>query len=274
MISARLKKLFKQKIISNYQIWFDRIADEVINRHSLCLGSKCFEILEVEFYINEPSHPDIFSHGGEDKKQNAVFAFHRMGSSFKEGSYTGLDIAIGNESRFGGMLLRSLRDLQSGEVIEGPSKVVSLILDYFREEKVRDLVKKIPMNLLTSEGKEKLSLVMRENSDGEKLFRSPRVGLTLNKGASGRVTFLAREYRYTSVPQILKKGRHWINASAYIHKDSRIELPVRTIKVFDELKREAKRMKQKCLLIDRNSKISDFVRLYFYLQEIGNSLEG
>lgn len=211
-MSESLKKILAQKKISDYDQWFTTIAEELLFRTHLKINGTPYEIIEIEFYLNSPDHPDIYSHSTEDQKQNAVFCFHKHGPSFKEGSYTGLDIAIGNEKRYGGILIRGLRKITSKKIIDGPSNVVSEILQVFRESKVRDLVRKIDLDI---SGKD----LQLEEVAGKivKLLRSPRVGLTLKRAAPEKIKFLLKEYRFIKYPELTKKGRHWIIASALIH---------------------------------------------------------
>ena len=48
--------------------------------------------------------------------------------SFKCGTYKGMDITFGNKNIFGGILIRSIMDLNDGSYIEGPCNSVSKLL--------------------------------------------------------------------------------------------------------------------------------------------------
>jgi len=211
-MSESLKKILAQKKITDYDQWFTTIAEELLLRTHLKINGISYEIIEIEFYLNSSDHPDIYSHSTEDQKQNGVFCFHKHGPSYKEGSYTGLDIAIGNEKRYGGILIRGLRKITSKKIIDGPSNVVSEILQAFSENKVRDLVKKIDLQV------DGIDLQLIEvGGKTIRLLRSPRVGLTLKRAAPEKINFLLKEYRFIKFPELTKKGRHWIIASALIH---------------------------------------------------------
>lgn len=49
--------------------------------------------------------------------------------SFKCGTYKGMDITFGNKNIYGGILIRSIMDLNDGKYIEGPCNSVSKLLE-------------------------------------------------------------------------------------------------------------------------------------------------
>jgi hypothetical protein len=49
--------------------------------------------------------------------------------SFKCGTYKGMDITFGNQDIYGGILIRSIMDLNDSKYIEGPCNSVSKLLE-------------------------------------------------------------------------------------------------------------------------------------------------
>jgi len=255
-MTQKLKELISQDNVSQYEQWFGAIANELLNKTFLKIKNNVYEIIEAEFYVNEPKHPDLFSHSTEDQKQNAMFCFHKHGPSYKEGSYTGLDIAIGNESRYGGILIRGIRELSSKKIIDGPSNVVSEILKEFGEAKVRDLAKKLDFSIDGNDLK-----LVATNSREKELFRSPRVGLTLKRAAKEKINFLLKEYRFIKYPELTKKGRHWIIAAALVN-NIQIPLPYHIAAKFLELLNSGKGKKINLHHYGHHSSRDDLIELY------------
>lgn len=259
-MTQKLKHLIERKKITDYDKWFSTIAEELLLRTHLKIEGRLYEIIEAEFYINEPHHPDLFSHSTEDQTQNGIFYFHKHGPSYREGNYMGLDLAIGNEERFGGILIRGLKDLETKKIIDGPSNVVSEILKRFGAHKVRELVRRIDRSmegpdLKLVEGKEKVAL--RE----VKLFRCPRVGLTLKKSAPEKIEFLIKDYRFLKYPELTKKGRHWIIASALVHNVP-LHVPHHTAARFQELLDSGRNKKVDLHHYNHHSTRDDLIELY------------
>jgi hypothetical protein len=255
-MTHKFKELISQENVTQYERWFGAIANELLNKTYLKIKNDVYEIIEAEFYVNEPNHPDLFSHSTEDQKQNGMFCFHKHGPSFKEGSYTGLDIAIGNEQRYGGILIRGIRELNSKKIIDGPSNVVSEILKQFGEGKVRDLAKKLDFSIDGNDIK-----LVATNSRDKELFRSPRVGLTLKRAAKEKVEFLLKEYRYIKYPELTKKGRYWIIASALINGKP-LPLSQHISAKFLELLNSGRDKKINLHHFDHHSSRDDLIELY------------
>lgn len=116
------------------------IPDELHNKYALVLGEYTMRILELETYHTS----DPYTHcnerqyartdeGGYNIQPNdgslTSFYLHRTGklstSSYKGGSYKGLDIASN-----GGILIRSIQ--LDDEVVEGPSLVVDKLLSLYQ----------------------------------------------------------------------------------------------------------------------------------------------
>ena len=185
---------------------------------------KSYRIVELEYYYSSPEHPDPYVHLDSHQSHWMCWYFHRQnGKSYKGGTYKGLDITIGDigspiestkssHSRSkdvgggaGGLLIRSIVNIETGEVIQGPCKVVNELLTSHNSTSlsVHELVGELQNAALSDSlpvpiaSQDRLTF-QRIKSNGEKILCSPRVGLTFR-----RVTplvgkeYLMAPYRYT-----------------------------------------------------------------------------
>lgn len=118
---------------------FNEAASLLLLQSNLMVADKAYELLEIEFYFyNEKIHPDPYSHSFQyassvRKKQSVTgsWYFHRF-TGIEKYTHTrrGLDITYGDgeKDRYGGILIRSIKNLQDGRIISGPSRVVSEII--------------------------------------------------------------------------------------------------------------------------------------------------
>ena len=118
------------KSIHAYQEHFAKIADALLNHTALVLRKaeeggererKFYRICEVEFYLNDNEvHKDTFTHGDPIQCQSKKWYFHKFGSSYKSGTYKGLDLAMGKgPTKPGGILIRSLMPIAKPTSFDG-----------------------------------------------------------------------------------------------------------------------------------------------------------
>ena len=98
-----------------------------------------YRIAEIEFYFNDSNvHPDTFTHGDDLQTKIGKWYFHRFGSTYKVGTYKGMDLSFGKDKAFGGILIRAIsslgatggKQLPPNEFIEGPCNTVNRILQH------------------------------------------------------------------------------------------------------------------------------------------------
>jgi hypothetical protein len=157
--------------------------------------------------------------------------FHRQnGKAYKGGTYKGLDITIGEigspsivdttttttttsttkrqTSRgggAGGLLIRSIMNIATGEIIQGPCRVMNELLTITPSNMttVQDLVTDLQNASLSNQlpitiSSQDLLTLTRIKSNGQMIFKSPRVGLTFRRVSplQGR-EYLMAPYRFT-----------------------------------------------------------------------------
>lgn len=201
--------------IKSYQKKFEVMANYLLNQCILNIGDKEYQMAELEYYLEDGVHNDPFIH--KDKHQSIPFSwyFHRLGGTYKGGTYKGLDITFGyknNKNRvYGGILIRSIYDITNKTVIEGPCKVVNHILDKTNNKTIdcligdKDIIK-INDSRLNIKYKKSDNLIAQSG---------PRVGLNLRKYTKEREEYLMKNYRFVNRIKLIKKYKSGIILSMY-----------------------------------------------------------
>lgn len=189
---------------------FDMIAEEILNKYCLNIQGRKHRIIEIEFYLTTDNHNDEYSHCDEMQKSFKKWYFHKNGQTFKSGTYKGIDITFSSVG-YGGILIRGLEDLESGEIIDGPSLTVDRILKLCSANSIQDFVNEFNLCI---ENKSKLYL-SEIDLDKRQVYTSGRVGLTLKKHNANRIQFVGKFYRYLSLPARTKKGKPYLISALY-----------------------------------------------------------
>ncbi|KAK0230119.1 hypothetical protein IW262DRAFT_379628 [Armillaria fumosa] len=209
------------------------------------------QIMEMELYFwDSTCHRDPFTHGSPEQRASGQWYFHRTPrrsddstqslistSGYRGGTRKGLDLTIStvnptkspyfpssssqpNDSEkkaYGDVLLRTLRDLNSGKIISGPSLLVDHILLLSGAEKISDLVQDRWGNDINafknpSVGESKTHMFLCPASTANPklhIYKSPRIGLDLSHPGTTaslthpRVEFISQPYRYFVNPEKL-----------------------------------------------------------------------
>ena len=145
---------------------------------------------------------------------------HRLSAknnlSFKFGTLKGMDLSFGSEKFFGGILIRSIKNIKTGEYIEGPCLTVNKLLENKGCKECKEL------NLKTwpdHDGDafdlncELAHLEFTSVLEKRALVTSPRVGLTLNKYDEEKEKYVMADYRFLTYPELCKKQNTLILAS-------------------------------------------------------------
>jgi hypothetical protein len=105
-----------------------RLSRQVLHERLLQVGPKQFRVVECEVYCRSPAWDDMFTHADPQQLVPNTLYFHKTGNGFRGGSYKGMDLGCGQATAYGGVLVRSLVDLETNEMTSGPSLCVDLIL--------------------------------------------------------------------------------------------------------------------------------------------------
>jgi 3-methyladenine DNA glycosylase Mpg len=96
------------------------LCESLLRGAVLVAGDERHRLVEVEAYLctQDERHRDLFTHCDELQRTAGQWYFHRSGSSFRGGTYKGLDLTIGHPRGewLGGVLIRSIAPLSSSSV--------------------------------------------------------------------------------------------------------------------------------------------------------------
>lgn len=212
---------YLKNILKNPLNNFDQIANHLMHSMLLNINGDHFQICEIEFYLNNKQHPDVFTHTYDMQLTNAKWYFHQSSNrlhSYKGGNYKGLDITCGSidssgNKSYGGILIRSIIHIETLELIEGPCCVVNHILKLMSCTNITDLVT-IKLNQKIDIDHPNFGLIEHlAPSITNDLFQSPRIGLTLKKDdeLDKRIYYIGQLYRYVVNSNLIKKGRSMVN---------------------------------------------------------------
>jgi len=210
----------KFKTEDEYEDRMKQIAEFLLNEVVLMVNGKKHRFNELEFYITCKTHNDPFTHGDETQRTTANWYFHRSGNTYRSGTYKGLDLSIGkNDKEFGGILIRSIEDVENGKIICGPCKSVDHMLEVCKAPTIKDLVDSQMKKDLSVDNTKGPIYVMIDNSIPKReIFRSPRVGLNMKKAnhaAELQMQYCFKLYRFITLPKKIPKGKAHMAVALY-----------------------------------------------------------
>ena len=166
---------------------YQEVASFLLNEATLRIGQYNYRLLEVEYYDIE----DPYTHQDAIQYTPARWYFHRKG-----GSYKGLDVTC----QHGSFLLRAVKNLETSEIIEGPSLLVDLIL---RGTGINNVNTLRDMYIHPGQKNSNLRLLgMAKREDP--ILTCRRIGL---RHQDERNKFWQARLRSLVSPELLKKGR-------------------------------------------------------------------
>eukprot|EP01059_Diplonema_ambulator_P035250 TRINITY_DN8223_c0_g1_i2.p1 TRINITY_DN8223_c0_g1~~TRINITY_DN8223_c0_g1_i2.p1 ORF type:complete len:317 (+),score=77.95 TRINITY_DN8223_c0_g1_i2:38-988(+) len=184
-------------------------AAALMTHFELDINGSMWRLAELEAYVYHDTHPDAYTHRNDDQLELCSWYFHRQGNgSYKGGTYKGMDLTFGcrENKLYGGFLVRSIQEVRTNAVVEGPCLVVNKILELNQVGSIADFAAGRNGAQLNVEETEGLLLKLAKNGagSGRPVHSAPRVGLTLRSG-SDKVKFCARGYRFSTIAASIKK---------------------------------------------------------------------
>jgi hypothetical protein len=175
----------------------DDVADLILNNSIIVTGMGYeYYIKEIEFYIHSKHHPDPFTYMSPEQKQFCSWYFHKTNKgNFRNGTFKGLDLTLGDENTHYGILIRSI-EASDHQIIEGPCRIVDKMIEDGKYSKISEFVEH-----------EKIYLDVTLDR-GSKLLHASRVGLTLKKPGEGKLEYIVKKYRYCTERYIPMKERN------------------------------------------------------------------
>ncbi len=217
---------------TDLKTYFANVADILLNETTINANKNILRIVEIEFYLNDnKNHQDPFIHGDVHQETPAKWYFHRQnGKSYKAGTYKGLDITFGYKNTkqhvYGGILIRTIQDIKSKKLIEGPCNVVDYILKVCKCKTIQDLVTATtttttttaPGDVFKTDSNSTLYLEPNSTLTKQDIITGPRVGLTLKVPSSAKEEYIFKDYRFMIFGDQIKKNITSVIISLYFTK--------------------------------------------------------
>ncbi len=162
--------------------YFYEMADRILNGVYLKVNKKKFRIIEIEFYLKCNGHSDPCTHGDPDQLLMNTFYFHKFKTgTYKAGTFKGMDLTFGSETdnAYFGILIRSIQDMKSGQITEGPCNTVDKILGEYKCASIMDFTKGNSLNIYNND--KDFVIVPTNKLNSLEIFAGPRIGLSKEK---------------------------------------------------------------------------------------------
>lgn len=186
---SELSELLSQEGKKKYaeiEKWFDEIANQLMNYYCLKVGDSEFRITECEIYYREMGgpHNDVYVHTEKPQLTLGQLYLNKAG---------GFDITFGKdldndkENIYGGILIRGVRNIKTGERF---NKITKIVIEFF--DKIGNIIdenRTISINKINNE-----LLKMSEGSDS-KIIKVNRHNLNYKTEDIDRKYF-NKPYRY------------------------------------------------------------------------------
>lgn len=212
------------KTDNEIKIQFRKAAESILRNCMISFNNNKYQISEIEFYYCNENHPDPFVHKHGNQKKMGIWYFHGVGQ----------DITFGDETSYGGILIRGIKNMVGNEYADGPIKVFDKL---FNESCLR----------IKDRHHFKVTASRDELIDKDRIiYAFPRVGLQPTKDKQG-IEYLLAPYRFLSFPEFSRNDRNVIYFYlSHIYKLK--ELPAEitsdsaTLRYYDQQFRQGKEM--------------------------------
>jgi hypothetical protein len=181
---------------------FSEIADSILNHSVLLINEQLYRIVEIEFYLHCECHPDHYAHRDVDQLQYSGFYFHKhQNNTYKNGTRRGMDLSLGNieSKKYCGILIRSLLNLSTGILTEGPCLCVNKILEEYKSNSILEFVNskyEFPLKIIDYK------------LQSEPTYAGPRIGLQSKTSSIVKAQeYVNRAYRFLTHKHKIKKGK-------------------------------------------------------------------
>lgn len=203
-----INKLNMAKTILDYrnldESFFVPIANILLNQCYLKINKNKYRLIEIEFYLKCKSHNDPYTHCDDDQLLLHTFYFHKFKSgTYKSGTFKGLDLTFGDSKTksYFGILIRSIQNIKTENIIEGPCNVVNKILDEYKFKNINDFTEGENLNIF--QNKRNFILVLSDNLPKKDIYYGPRIGLSTKYPE-----FQYRYYRFVADKNNIKKKKN------------------------------------------------------------------
>lgn len=185
------------------------LTHELFNDYLLQINNNHYQISEIEFYIYSDEHPDTYVHRHPAQLKWGRWFFHRASnkdsSGYKGGTRKGLDLTLSDDIYFS-VLIRSIYNLQTHEMISGPSKVVDYILSSYSVSSIEEFQEGKDNILEVENNFRTFTLIKKEDCSSSHLpiYVGKRVGLN----SSNNPHFSSLPYRFVQRKELIKREKN------------------------------------------------------------------
>ena len=211
----------------------EQVADVLLNKYVFVIGSQRFRLCEIEFYRCGPEHEDKYTHCNKLQKQFGELYFHQFGNgSYKSGTYKCMDLTFGDGVTYFGVLIRSIQNLATNEVTDGPCRSVNKLLE---------IVGGYPdiKAFMADHSTDMYDLIKFERDDSIpqlQIHYGPRIGLS-----DKYPDFRDRMYRFaTNIQNIKKKGFTKLPTTVAMAPAASAPAPAPVPKIMISIKKKSK----------------------------------
>lgn len=166
-----------------------------VNFYKFVINGQPYRIGEIELYYFCSNHLDHYVHKDPLQLEFDNIYFHR----YKNGSYKGMDFSFGRKSEniYLSLLIRTIQNCNTGEVITGPCNTVNHILSVLGHQSVENLVTTAGGTINFTIPNTFIYLQPQSSCLSEDILHGPRVGLS-----DKYPTFKNLSYRFVSSKMI------------------------------------------------------------------------
>jgi len=191
---------------------FNEIANKLMNQTKLISGQNSYRICEIEFYLNSATHKDLYTHDNPDQATYGKWYFHKTSKgNYRGGTFKGLDLTLGNNDKYCGILIRSIYNLETKKMIGGPCNSVNELIAQHGASNVKEFMakdnKQSPLSAIENEYIKIQDCDFEKGEGGkeetkEALYYGPRYGLSDKYPEWEKV-----KYRYVTKLKLVKKQK-------------------------------------------------------------------
>lgn len=233
MANSYIKLFGEDKINIDYdnitEELIHNIAKSILNKHVIVVKDKEFRICEIEFYIKTKNHNDEYTHCDNNQKLYGKWYFHKYrGTSYKSGTYKGLDLTLGNGKIYFGILIRAIYNEDDAEFICGPCNSVNRILKEYNKDDVKEFMED-KHEPLSARRIETFHIKRKHKLKKLEIFKGSRIGLS-----DKYPDFRYLPYRFLTMKKYTKKQKRDLVLlnETYLHKSQKRKVNKKINKIF------------------------------------------
>lgn len=177
-----LSEVAFSKATKDYNKVFDEIAITLLRYTKIVTPKYQYYLREIEIYFYDKDlHQDSYAHKNKRQLKFGEWYFHRYTDiePFLKSNRNGVDITFGNELEgiYGGILIRKIQNINSGDVIVGINKIAREFIDNIGKENVNTIALNNSGHFVFDKN-QLIHIEEERNNFSAPIFKTQRNGLT------------------------------------------------------------------------------------------------